>query len=212
MLQEIFSGPNTPFAIAIVFLVALVAIELIGALTGLSLSGHGDHADADLHVEGGDLDGDAGVFDWLGLGKVPLLILIAEFCAAFGAIGLVLQSAVTHLGGGTPLAAWLAALIALPPSVLATRWLSIGVARVLPREETEAVTQDSLVGRVAEVSTGTARQGNPAEARVRDAHGHIHYVRVRPAIDTESHPPGTRVVLLAREGTVYTAAAMPDTE
>ncbi|RJF86676.1 DUF1449 family protein [Oleomonas cavernae] len=206
MIHEIFSGPNTPFAIAIVFLVALVAIELIGTLTGLSLSGHGDHADAP-HV-----DGDAGVFDWLGLGKVPLLILIAEFCAAFAAIGLSLQAIIEHFSNGVPLTAWLAGLVTLPPAIFATRWLSIGVARVLPREETEAVTQDSLVGRIAEVTTGTARSGSPAEARVRDAHGHTHYVRVRPAIDSESHPPGTRVVLLAREGTVYTAAAMPDAD
>lgn len=209
MLDAIFSGPNLPFAIAIVFLVALVAIELIGMITGLSLGGHGDHADADVGDVGGDLDGDVGVFDWLGLGKVPLLVLIAEFCAAFGAIGLGLQSAIAHFTGA-PLAAWLAALAALPPAVLATRWLSIGVARILPREETTAVTQDSLVGRVAEITGGTARTGNPAQARVRDAHGHTHYVRVRPAIETEEHPTGTRVVLLAREGTIYTAAAMPD--
>ena len=204
MIETLLSPTHRPFAIAIGLLVGLLLIEVAGSLTGHRLGDHdADHGD--LH------EGDAeagGLLDWIGLGKVPLVILLAEFCAAFASFGLLLQSLAGALS--RPLPGWAAALAVLVPAVFATRWLSIGIARILPREETAAVSIDSLVGRIAETGSGTARFDNPSEARVKDQHGHSHYVRVRPALEGETLPAHTRIVLLAREGGLFTAARLPD--
>lgn len=132
MIETLLSPTHRPFAIAIGLLIGLLLIEVAGSLTGHRLGDHdADHGD--LH------EGDAeagGLLDWIGLGKVPLVILLAEFCAAFASFGLLLQSLAGALA--RPLPGWAAALAVLVPAVFATRWLSIGIARILPREETAA--------------------------------------------------------------------------
>ena len=45
------------------------------------------------------------------------------------------------------------------------------LGRVIPRDETTAVSIESLVGRIATVVSGTARAGYPAQARVTTEHG-----------------------------------------
>ncbi|PWR25512.1 OB-fold-containig protein [Zavarzinia aquatilis] len=206
MIDILLSPANRPFAIAIGLMLGLLLVELLGALTGFRLGEHGADHDADIADHHAEAEG--GVLDWIGLGKVPLVVLLAEFCAAFASFGLLLQ----EVAGAVlaPLPGWGAALAVLAPAVLATRWLSIGIARVLPREETVAVSVDTLVGRIGKVGSGTARADNPAEAMVKDQHGHAHYVRVRPALDGEILSAGARIVLLAREGGVFTATLMPD--
>ncbi|PWR23468.1 OB-fold-containig protein [Zavarzinia compransoris] len=206
MLETLLAPANQPFAVAIGLLLGLLLIEVLGTVTGHRLGDHGhDHEiDADGEIDGG------GALDWIGLGKVPLVVLLAEFCAAFASFGLILQAAAGAVAG--PLPAWAAALAVLVPTVFATRWLSIGIARILPREETAAVSIDSLVGRIATIGSGTARSGNPAEAKVKDQHGHIHYVRVHPATEGDVLPANTRIVLLARAGGLFTAARLPDVD
>ena len=73
----------------------------------------------------------------------------------------------------------------------------------MPRDETSAVTEDSLLGRIAVITLGTARVGYPAEAKVRDQHGYSHYIRLEPDSSGCSFDQGSEVLLLTRQGTVY---------
>ena len=50
----------------------------------------------------------------------------------------------------------------------------------MPKDETTAVSQESLIGRVGTVVLGEARVGNAAQVRVKDAYGQQHYVMVEP--------------------------------
>lgn len=236
MLDFFLMQGMRPFTIALGLLLAILVLEIIGALLGApwsSASGDAD-ADIDLDVDADidldadleidtdidtdlDMDADAdgamdgvgaltGALSWLGLGRVPFLVLLAGFLASFGAAGTILQQVANGIAG--PLPSWLAAIIALPPALFGTRWFTIGVARILPKEETAAVSLDTLVGTVARITLGTARHDLPAEARARDRLGHIHYVRVRPEDPTATYPKGSRVVLVAREGALFTAVPM----
>ena len=76
-------------------------------------------------------------------------------------------------------------------------------ARLVPRDETTAVSEDSLVGRVAVITVGVASGNAPAEGRVRDEHGQTHYVMVEPDIAGESFPAGTEVLLVKRAGAKF---------
>ena len=75
----------------------------------------------------------------------------------------------------------------MPAAFFATlpivRILGAGLARLIPQDQTYAVSFDSLVGRIATIVTGTARQGYPAQAKVPNEHGQTLYVMVEP--DTE---------------------------
>ena len=63
----------------IVFVSAIVLMLLIGAVQAVGIAG-----DFDL-----DIHGDADLLGWLGLGRLPLLMLLAIFLALFGMIGLM---------------------------------------------------------------------------------------------------------------------------
>ena len=70
--------------------------------------------------------------------------------------------------------------------------------KVMPKDETTAVSEDSLIGRVAIITLGQARQGFPAEARVKDQHGYSHYIRLEPDSSDLSFAQGSEVATSAR--------------
>jgi hypothetical protein len=67
---------------------------------------------------------------------------------------------------------------------------------VIPRDETSAVSDASLVGRVGVIVIGAARAGKPAETRVVDEHGATHYVMVEPDEPDQVLDAGARVLLV----------------
>ena len=85
-----------------------------------------------------------------------------------------------------------------------------GLARIMPGDETTAVSLDSLVGRRGTITIGTARRGSPAQARVKDIHGQPHYVMVEPYDDAHALVEGDTVRLDRREGNIFIALARAD--
>ncbi|MFN3228903.1 MAG: OB-fold-containig protein, partial [Asticcacaulis sp.] len=165
----LLSGDNVPFMAALVLMVLIGIAEAVGLGGGLTVGEAADLPDGDVNVETPSL------LSWLNVGRLPLLMLIVVFLFAFGLVGLLGQQVVaTVLGRPAPwfLAAPLAFAMAMPVTRTFGRW----VATVMPKDETSAVTRNSLVGRVAVITTGEARQASAAQARVRDEHGQAHYV------------------------------------
>lgn len=180
---------------AVVFTAALVLMLAIGAIEALGLGASG---------LGLDLDLDSGLLDWLGVGRVPLLILLVAFLAAFGAIGLAGQQALLALTGrlASPLIATPAAFaVALPATAVLARVL----ARVMPRDETTAFEIDDLVGRAGTITVGRAALGSPARTRVLDPHGQAHHVLVEPNDPSQIFAEGDTVLLVRREGAGFRA-------
>ena len=165
MIVGLFTAPETwPFGVAFALIVGIALIEGLGMLVSLSPSNWLD----DLLP---DIDGDTGldrVLGWLYIGKVPSLVLLVLFLMGYAIFGYSLQK-VAHglLGGYLPV--WLAGLVAVAPGMATVRSLGALIAHIIPRDETSAVSEMSLIGRHGVVSAGAARRGLAAQARVRDS-------------------------------------------
>jgi len=205
---ELFLAPESwPFTMAVMLLVAIAVVEGLALLVGMSLSGWIDHfiPDAAHGVEGLS-DSWLG---WLHIGKVPILVLLVVLLTAFALIGYIINATV-YSGLGfyppTPVSIVAALLGALP----VVRLSGAAIARLIPRDETSAVSFDSLVGRVAVIVNGTARAGYPAEARVKSDYGQTLYVRVEPDGPDIRFGPAESVLLIKQiSGSRFVAIANP---
>ena len=199
MLDLLLTGPFAPFTLALALFAGLLAVELLALALGGSILG----ADADA---GADLDGDAeadgagGPMAWLGLGEVPAMIWLAAALMAFGLAGLAIQSAAGALG--SPLPGWVASIPAALAALAFARGFARAFARLIPRTETSAPSARQLARRRGVVTQGTAARGHPAEVRVTDAHGNVHYLRAEPLDDADVIAQGADVLVLSdrREG------------
>ena len=84
-----------------------------------------------------------------------------------------------------------------------------GVYHIFPKDETTAVTQESLVGCVGVVILGTAKRGSPAQARVKDGYGQQHYVMVEPD-DDNALMQGETVLLISLQDNLFKAIKNPN--
>ncbi|WP_170113405.1 YqiJ family protein [Ahniella affigens] len=214
-MPNLFTAPeNLIFVIALGVVVALAAIEVLAILLGHSF-GHwldGLLPDGfDVHVDGHidvDVDGAGSVFDkllgWLHFGKVPTLVIITVYLMSFGMVGLGLQIGARSLLDGF-LPGWIAAGAALPLSLPIGSRLAGFIGRLLPRDESQVIKRHHLLGRLATIVIGEARQGSPAQAKLRDEFRTTQYFMVEPNQPGEVFRQGEQVVVVAMLGTVFRA-------
>lgn len=203
--MNLFTAPETlPFGVAVALIVAIALLEGLGMLVALSPSNFiDDLLPHDMPDSGLDR-----VLGWLHLGRVPALVLLLLFLLGYALFGYALQKVAFNLAGGF-LPAWLAGLLAVPPGLATVRGLGSLVAHIIPRDETSAVSEQSLVGRGGVISAGSARRGLAAQARVRDAHGRIHYLMVEPDLDDEVFEEGAQILVVRKVGAFYRCIANP---
>lgn len=168
-----------------------------------------DGLDADLgefelpafEADGPDVpDAAGGALAWLGVGKAPFVLWVAALLMGFGLGGFLLVNLVQS-GLGWTLPIW----ISLPPSVLAGGWFASRFAavfaRLLPKTESSALPRSRLARRKGVISQGIARRGHPAEVRITDYYGNLHYIRAEPLQDTATLAQGTEVLVLRHRPT-----------
>ncbi|MCB8837809.1 OB-fold-containig protein [Aurantimonas sp. VKM B-3413] len=214
MPAELFDPPLLPFTLALCGVLAIALLEALSAILGHSLSGLVDDAvpdisashpemDAHLEVEGGHGAFEGSHFDaalsWLSFGRVPLLVLVILFLLGFGGTGFVLQVAAANLFSAA-LPPGLAAIPAVAGGGLFMRFLGRAIGRVIPKEETAAISRESFVGRMGIVSAGTARTGLPAQIRITDEHGTTHYLLAEPDDEGDAIETGTPVIVISLAG------------
>lgn len=199
-----------PFTIALMIMGLVLVVELVGALIGASASQMLDSSLPDLDASGTDTEPGAlaGLFSWLYVGRAPLLILLAAFLTGFGIAGLILQSAAKPLFG-FPLWSWLAAIPAVAAATPFTRVVGIFFSRIMRQEESDVVSRDTFIGKIAVIVRGEARPGFPAEAKLCDLTGTVHYVLVEPDEANAVLPSGSEVLLVKMEGAVFRAIMNP---
>jgi hypothetical protein len=212
MPDFLLAEQNIPFTVSLVVMFGIALLEGVTVLFGTALSGLidgllPDMADIDTDIDGGDIGSQhalSRLLGWMRIGEVPVLILLVVFLTAFGLIGIGLQA----LTANTLHFLWPSAIAAIPALILSLPVVNLvgGVlARILPRDETDAVSVDTLVGRIATITIGTAVAGRPAEARTHDVHGTTHYLMVEPDGEEEVFKAGDEVLLLSRAGAVFKA-------
>jgi hypothetical protein len=204
-IADILLAPEVrPFAVAAAIMVVLGGLELLTTLVGLSISeliGHDVAVDADSHT------GIGGLFLWINAGRVPLLILIILALGVFSIEGFLLQG-IAH-AVGTALPAAIAALAAAAGSIPVIRVASRGLARIIPRDETYAVSDADFVGKVAVVAIGPLDQGLPGRVRLKDVFGNWHTVSARASPDSQALPVGASVLLVDRDARSFVAISAP---
>jgi hypothetical protein len=202
---SLFTAPETlPFGVGFGLIVGIALFEGLGMLVSMSPSNLIDDWLPDVSGDGA-LDR---VLGWLHVGRVPALVLLLLFLTGYVLFGYGLQMVAHGLFGGY-LPAWMAGLLAVPSGMATVRGLGSLIAHIVPRDETSAVSEQSLVGRVGVVSAGAARRGLAAQARVRDAHGRSHYLMVEPDIDDEVFEEGAQVLIVRKAGAFYRCIANP---
>ena len=206
MIDFLTAPQNFPFAVALAVVLGIALLEALSMLFGTALSGLIDSVlpDVDADVAAPQASSLSQVLGWLRIGQVPALMLLVIFLTAFGLIGLALQS-LSNAVAGTAMPGIVAVI---PTLILALPVVNVVgglMGRLLLRDETDAISEDSLVGRIATILRGRATMGGPAEAKVRDRLGNVHYVLVEPDEDQAVFETGASVLLIERNGPIYKA-------
>lgn len=221
---EYFTAPGSaPFTVALLVMFGLLLLELVSLINGLGANemvdefiidhvdlpdGSATGLEGSATIEGGSAVGR--LLAWLHIGKVPVLMVLIVFLTVFGLLGLMAQSLLRQtIGWAVPgaIAAPAVLLLSLP----LVRACTGGLARVLPKEETSAVSTASFIGRTAVIVGGDARRNLPAQARFTDRFGTTHYVLVEPEDSHEILPRGSIVLLVQRlDGSRFSAIPNPN--
>ena len=170
-----------------------VVLVVGSALGAAELDGSGDMLDVD-----GAGASDQGLMAWLGLGRVPGLIVVTFLLLIFGGVGLVLCPPLSAALGKQ--AGFFATLpVASLSAFYGTSFGTRGLARILPRTETYAPSGQDLIGRRGRVSLFV--DAHSCIVRVSDAAGAEHRLRCRVA--GQSVVVGDQVQLLERHAREY---------
>jgi hypothetical protein len=204
--MTLFTAPETwPFGASLAIMVCLSLIEGAGLMLASSPSHLLDSLVPDVP------DGADGVLGWLHIGKVPILVLLILLLGGFTVAGYVLQGAFQTISG-TLLPAWLAAIPAFLAGISTVSGIGGLLARIIPKDETSAVSEQSLIGRSGIVIQGIARDGMAAQAKVRDANGHAHYLMVEPDLIEETFAEGSDILLVRKVGARFKCIRNPHPE
>lgn len=199
---------NTPFAVALTVMFGIALLEGLLTVLGFALTGLLDSLIPENDIDfSPNIDADSPspfskLLAWIRVGEVPILMLLIIFLTAFGLIGLALQSIMSGLFGFL-LPSYIASLPVILLSLPIVRLFGGLLSRFMPKDESDAIEIDTLVGRVATITLGTASQANPAEAKVTDRYGTTHYLMVEPNNVEDQYHQGDEVLLLKRSGTIF---------
>lgn len=215
MIEFLTASQNMPFTVALTVMFGIAVLEGVAILLGIGFSHLLDallpDLDIDLHihtdVDASELPAATGLsrfLSWLRIGQVPVLILLVVFLMAFGLLGLGIQALIDNTLGML-LPGLLASVASLFLSLPVVRVVGGGLQSIMPSDETEAVSEQSLVGRIATITIGKAEKGSPAEAKVKDEHGLTHYIMLEPDDDGITMRSGSQVLLVRYESNIYKA-------
>lgn len=145
------------------------------------------------------------IVGWLGVGKVPLSIVLMVFLLTWGAAGLFCNLLLASRGA---MAATISLPMALMAAVLVTHWVSWFIGRYLPLYETSAKRRHALLGAIGEAILPIDQRFGMAS--VRDESGDLYQVPCRA--DDQPIPKGSTVKLVsynAKQGIFYVTLTEP---
>lgn len=169
----------------------------LGAEGDFDADADADH-DHDADHAGGSALGQA--LTWLGVGRVPVSLLVMVLLMVWGAAGFILNY-LAILWPGLPQNAAMAG-ISLPAagllSILATRGVSRLIVRFMPLDAAHVVRRHELLGLVGEAILPIDKQ--VGLAALRDGDGDLHQIPCRRHGDGPTIDKGTKVKLVAYNG------------
>jgi membrane protein implicated in regulation of membrane protease activity len=166
----------------------------------------GVEADVDIDHDV-DLDHDAGLehvhdldpgwlaraMSFLGIGRVPLSIIMISFCFLWGFSGFASNTLLAPILPSI-MFVWASVAIAFVVSLSLTRILASVMTRIMPATETYAVSLEQLVGKWGEAVTTIDETFG--QAQVHDDAGVLHTVQCVVKSGETTIPRGSQVILL----------------
>lgn len=160
-----------------------------------------DHAIAsssDLHLDSQELPAQGGLgqaLDFLGIGKVPLSIVLPTFFLLWSFAGFTSNIILGRFVALPQVYVGLSVVLATLVGVIVTRHLSLFLASVLPRTQSYGIDIEDLAGLVG-VAGSPGVTSTFGEAQVYDKYDNQHTVscRVRPG-ESQIHT-GSRILLI----------------
>jgi membrane protein implicated in regulation of membrane protease activity len=205
MIDHFLQPEVRPFAIAAIMIGIVGAIETLSMLIGVSLS---ELLGKAISVDHNSDSTFVNALCWLNVGGVPLLVFILLALGLFSIAGFLIQDAARLVMA--PLPASIAALGAVAVALPLLRASTREVARLIPQDETYAVSLSDLIGRVGQVVVGPLDQGLPGRVRVKDVHDNWHTVTASAAPDSPPLQKGARVLLVDCRDRLFIAIAATD--
>ncbi len=197
--------------VSLTIMIMIACLEGVTTVIGMGVSNMLEtfipDIDADVDLDHSDITATgilSKVFGWFRVGQAPFLIILIIFLTIFGLVGLILQ-AVCIKTTGFLLPGLIASAIAFFISLPMIRFFTGIIVRVMPKDETEAVDEKSLIGRVAVITLGKATKNSPAQAKLKDKFSTTHYVMVEPDIDDEEFVQGDQVLIVRQTSAGYKA-------
>jgi hypothetical protein len=175
----------------------------------------GDLSDVDIDIDA-DVDADAdidaesnfsflAVLRWLGIGKVPLLLLLATDFSVLGILGWSQNVIWGNITGQVP-SGFLSAFIFLS-SVIISLFVGSLVSRPLGRvfaSSSEDSSSDRILGRVGTLSSAAITSDRMGQVDVRDANGNLVTITATvPEWATEEPQWGEKVLIIENDAGCY---------
>lgn len=204
MFEFLVADINTPFAIALGTVLILGLLEGLGLLVGMSIMSLFDQfspfemeVDVELEAEVSS-GGLTSLIGWLYLNKLPMLVWLVLFLSSFAIAGYTFNYLNLNVLSLT-LPSFVASLTAFVAAIFLTRAFGAPLARLMPKNETSAVSTNSFAGLVAKITIGKATKDSPAEAVLTDQYNQKHYVLVAPETSDEIFEQSQQVVLVEKQ-------------
>lgn len=159
---------------------------------GIEHSVHHEHAIGHHEQEASAL---IKALTFLGLGRVPLSVLVTSFFVVWGFSGWAANQMLKEIMIFPAVYFWFSLGIASFAGVFLTRFLAVGLSRIMPTTETYGTSLAELVGRRGEASLSINERFG--KAQIRDDSGQLHEVTCRMDTGQKSLPPGSRVILVS---------------
>lgn len=210
LLDYLLAPENLTFALASGLLALVGVVQILSFIFGFGVFDGLDDwfgGDVDLSFDHTPTFGEA-LLSLLGVGKVPVAFTFLFFLFSYASFGYGLQWIV-----GTVTAdlwpAWLASIIAFIATLPTVRLGNELLAKVIPTDESLAVSEDSFVGKLATITIGTVTYERSAEAKLEDEHGRTHYVQVLSDSPEDTFRSGEEVVIVGRRRNQFTVVRGP---
>jgi len=195
------SGPNLAFLVTGCIVLALLITGVVSLALGAGFDAlhHSIDFNADLNGNGIPDHLEMGHFNlmgWFNPGHVPSTIFLILFCGIFSILGYSGQW--IFLSSTGSLAPWLLAVpVALLMTLPSVRGSTMLLAPLVPKDETNAILLESLVGFPGVVTAGPIGFNDFGMARFSDDYGTDHMLMVSSESE-EVIATGSSVVLLGQ--------------
>jgi len=141
-----------------------------------------------------DLGALAKVLSILGVGRVPLSIIFTSFCFLWGTWGFICNRILGAHISLPEIYIWPSLLTSFAGSFVGTRYLAMGLSKIMPATETYSLSNRQLVGRIAEARYPITETSG--SALLRDEFGNLHEFSCRLVSGEREIEAGYKVIIM----------------